>query len=354
MSWLLRGITNAVALEVTRIREAMGEIAIRKARANAGALVLRGAPSSIGTVDARNLFIDPQALGVAANDGVLVAATLSRVDASEGGVLPAGWGRYLQIRTDAAAGSYKTAPVKARRSGEGWWYLFVTATAPAVVQVLGPEEAVEASAPVAATDGWVLLGGPLALVAGGTYRLRLEAAAAETVVGATGITIAEADEDPGAPFSGDSAETARYAFRWEGARNDSPSLRHGPSFDLLARMEATSGLDVAPAGLSEEQRAAWLLGRSQARNHPYGQTVIELLTELIQTEDPSFSSEGVRVVQDFVAQTVEVQIAYDPQGALAGRIQRLLSEIIPCHLRLTGVSFSAFQAGISAADEGAI
>ena len=343
---------NAIALEGDRLERAAESIAEGAIYGRLSDLLVEGAPSQALKVSATNLVYDPQGLG----DQSKWSAGGGTLAARDSGV-PKPWLRQM-VATWTSGTLAPQVVFTADRSGTCWWYALVRTSATSGSLNVRLRENfgalnVVSNVAVPLSSGWTLVKGSGPVTLGQAYRIEASiatpgpAGAELALTGATACT----DADPGEPFSGDFPVTAGYGYLWRGGRNAGPSERRGPYFDLLSLREQEAGLNVNPAGLTVDQRSAYLLLRKQARHHPYGETFINLIVALVQQENPNFTAAGVRVVEDFRHYAFSVQIAYSPSGVLADRITRLIGEIQPCHLKLTGISWGTFQADVNKAGD---
>lgn len=354
MSQNLRALMNAIAQEGMRMDRAVAGIAASNMFSQLGDFLVEGAPSRNLKVSATNLIRDPQGFG----DSSLWSTTLGTKVPIDGGV-PTRWLRCMQFTT-AGGGqgeilqqSSTLTPI----AGTVWGYCFARVIAGASGNwnvyfedaLAGFQQFVN----VGLGPTWRLLSFVVPGQAAGRqprFRAHDFSGNAGNVIQLTGLT-ACGDFDPGEPFSGDLATTDKYFYGWLGGRSASSSARFGPYYDMTAVREREAGLDINPFGQTVAQRAQYLLLRKQARHHPYGQTFVDLITDLIQQDQPSFSSSGVRIVENFSNYAFSVQIAYNPSGVLADRVQRLIREIKPAHLALTGISWGTFQADVNKAGD---
>jgi hypothetical protein len=183
----------------------------------------------------------------------------------------------------------------------------------------------------------------------------LGAPAAGSWLEMTGVTLVQGT-DPGWPFSGDFPVTPRHAFGWKAGRFQSPSLRYGPLFDLMQLREMEADFSVAPQGMTLAQRQQYLLARWAAHRKPYGSVFKELITQLIQADDPTFTQEQVRVREDYSERTLRVEVDYAPSGVLTDRMRKLIRDIKPAGLNIDAeeegpIVFGQFLADISAAGD---
>ena len=75
-----------------------------------------------------------------------------------------------------------------------------------------------------------------------------------------------------------------------------------------------------------------------------------MIADMIATEDPSITRADVRVIENFAGQSFSVEIAYNPTGNLAARVQRLIEDVKPAALRLTSIVWGTFRADFGQAD----
>lgn len=185
-------------------------------------------------------------------------------------------------------------------------------------------------------------------------RLFIPSAAGGTWAQMTAVTVVKG-MDPGEPFYGDCSGD-RYGYGWRGGRFESPSVRYAPTIDLMALREAQADFSVAPVDMTYDQRQAYLLARWRAHGQPYGSVFKDLIAELIELEDPSFTVEDIRVIEGYSARTLQVIIAYSPDGVLANRIVKLIKDIKPGGLNMTApdaIVFGGFIAGVNQAGDSA-
>lgn len=225
-----------------------------------------------------------------------------------------------------------------------WWYALVNCSIPSKVslrQAFQPN-ALYGEVTLPATGGWVLVGGPADLQPGGEYGVHLESVsstpAADDRLTLTGCTLAQGG-DPGGPFCGTTPWVQAAAFAWDGAPDGSASRLHTTELDAIALREAEAGLDVDPAGLTDDQRVLYLIKRRQARHQGGAKTLVDLIVALIQTEDPGFTSAQVRIVREYETRTFSVQIVnYNTSRVLAERVQRLVEQLHPLAMNFGGVN----------------
>jgi hypothetical protein len=340
---------NSIALEGMRMDRAVDGLARSAMFSQLGDYLVEAAPTRNLKISATNLMPDPQGLGDGSN---WAFANGTKVPIA--GDVPARWLRYLQFTTTGSASNdiwQYSSPIN---GGSVWGYCFVRVVSGSWNIFLEDNGgAFQKFVNVPAGGGWRLIAlSATGVPAGRQVRWRLHSGTITTgdVAHITGATVCN-DFDPGEPFSGDQARTDKYFYGWLGGRNASSSARFGPYYNMVAVREREAGLDINPAGQTIAQRAQYLLLRRQARHHPYGQTFVDLITDLIQQDEPSFGSSGVRIVENFANYSFSVQIAYNPSGVLADRVQRLIKEVKPAHLALTGISWGTFQADVNKAGD---
>ena len=250
-----------------------------------------------------------------------------------------------------------------------WWYALVSSDIPFKVALAQPFSPYSRYGEVTlgATAGWLLVGGAAQLQPGAAYEILIESQssspAAGTKVAMTGATVAQG-ADPGGPFSGgnparsDAATTEvpqrkSVHFAWDGAAQGSRSRMHTTTLDVIALREAEAGLDINPVGLSDAQRALYLLKRRQARHNGGASSLVDLIVALIQTEDPTFTASRVKIVRDYGNRTFSVQIVnYNTTRVLAERVERMINSLRPLAMNFVGVSIGWPIAELEAAFAG--
>lgn len=353
MSFVLRAVLNAIALESERIRGTMAAITEQAAPNRTGLLNL-ALPSPFAEPTATNLITDPQGLGA----GTAWAVTNGTRGVADGST-PTRWSRSVFVESDGAGASRIGATFTPQITGTHTLLLLArtegsySGTVSAQVRsgtISGTLTA--GSTALAGPFGWTLFQFTASLTAATTYALLggwSTTPTAGTRLHVTGLTASFGTLEEA--FSGDFDDTENYTYRWRAARNGSPSVRHGRDVDLVALREEEAALDVRPEGLTVEQRRDYLVKRRQARHHGDAQTFRALIAALIQTDNPSFTVAGVRIDEDIDDYSFKVQISYAPTGKLATRVEHLIEDIKPAHLALTGITWGAFQAGVNQAGQ---
>lgn len=354
MSRILKANLNALGLEADTIRADLRAVSALAIPSQYGLLEKAGgAPSSASLVEATNIVTDPQGLGPRTTwvhgDGVSVAP-------NDAITLPDGWSRAMEL-TDLGGTDTKFLYVSFTATVDGlhYWYAFARHSYPAPVTVALAHDQGDVDArtiPAGLADSWWLCRGSAQLTAGQRYWIAIDPPddqPAGNQAWLTGVTVCPL-ADPDGPFSGDTTPTERHLYSWQGPRNNSISQRRGQTVDLLALREQTARLDIAPVGLSIEQRCAYLLARRKARHHGDGATFVQLIVEMIRTEDPTFQPADVRIVENFENGSMSLQIAYNPSGDLAARITRLIDDIKPYPIAVDSIVWGTFRADISQAD----
>jgi hypothetical protein len=348
MSTTLRAILNSMAQEEQRIRQQSDAIAAMASLAQASLMPLYGNPAlpngdpRPGTVvQATNEVLDPQGLqGVGSSSWSVTGGALLPID-----IAPEGWIRTMALV--AAGGAIGTITAHAgaalAAAGPAWAYALVSSDVAGTIRLKGVTSGTSyETRSVIAGAGWTLyvFSTPAAVAEGLEIVL---ASSANMTAGQrlrmTGVTVCY-DADPGEPFSGDSL--AENAYAWQGPRSASRSIRYGTEIDIVAMLEQQAQLDVKPSGQSPLQRRAYMLQRFKARHRPYGSTFIELIAGFIQFDNPSFTTAGVRVVENFAEYSFSLEIDYSPTALLGERVARLVAEIQPCHLAHTATAFGNF------------
>jgi hypothetical protein len=350
VSETLYHVLNAIALESERVRTFAREATEQAVPSLVQqGLTLRATPTSAGAIDATNLAQDPEgfALGAlwAASNATLTPLTtdlpprFSR--AVTGTATGAGAAEVRHLVTPASTGTYywyvlartsyttNVMSVRLRENFGGFTVLSTVATA------LGSQ------------SNWALYGGSATLTGGSTYRIELASTgtpAASTTFEMTGATLSATD--PGEAFTGDFEPTLTNTYSWEGARQASKSVRRGQSVDLLALQEREREFNISPVGMTFTERKHYLQQRLLARHKPYGSTFVEIIASVA-----GISPALVRVDEDYDSYTFNINIAYPSSGVLAERIEQLVEDIKPAHLKVGTISWGTFLADINEAGD---
>jgi hypothetical protein len=369
VSRALKTMLNATALEHQRVLSCAAQIAALTPISELGVLEVVSA-NTLCRVDCVNRIIDPEGAGGLTN-WFATDGSIARV----AGGTPPGWNTlnpgYVAYTSAAGTGAFGAttdgadATVDSFAAGTTFWVcLFAYGPAPATLQVLGAGSMeLYAQTPLDAGGGWGMyeLSGVCTVQEGLTVQLVPTGDDLAQVFGMTGMTLV-VEKDPGGPFSGDTQPAAfeqAFAYAWEGdqtysatgVRNHSRSDRFGTQYDLVALAEAQSGLSLAPLGLTEAQRQLFLQQRFSSRGIPWSSKLIQLIVELIQTENSSFTTSEVVIEVDAANRSYSVSINYSPDGALYQRLLTLIEGEVPAHLARQQLISGAFQAGISVAGD---
>jgi hypothetical protein len=359
MSQVLASVLNAIALESQRVRDFAREATEQSVPSLiAEDLVLRATPTHNGAVDAINLITDPQALG--AGTGWIAPVGLTKSYLTDA---PPGWIRSMAVTSDGSTNWYSTMNFTPATTDTYTGYIYVKfdhgsnggQTTIGIQENFGgflmkASQVVNADA----LTSWALVGPFTATLTGGSlYRFTIDpnnAGTSGTRILSTGATLVRGS-DPGEAFSGDKETDGQHAYAWQGARNASPSLRHSQAYDLLDLQEREREFSIHPEGMSFASRKAYLQHRMHARHKPYATEFVDLIVKVIQSEVPGFSANSVRVDEDYDSYTFSVNIAYAEQGALSERIEQLVQDIKPAHLKLTGITWGQFLADVNEAGD---
>lgn len=362
MSQMARAVLNAFAAETDRISRSAQAITTTSIPSEYGVVPLEATPSPRGVIDATNIITDPVFAGSTGN-WATSGATLDTVPISD---LPRYSSAARATTTTNGTASILYVSFVAPITASFYWYAYIKTTATGttdstyiteVADTSGAGVGTPTSLRPTAGGGWMRAGDLSKLTAGTTYRLRTRTTPAASVAGdqlyMTGATVC-ATMNPGEAFYGGMDYTDQNLYGWSGPANNSSSVRYSQSLDMLGMRENERRLSVAPPGLSFAQRQQYILGRIQARHQPYGSTFVNLLVDMVKTEDPSFTASRVRVIENFADYSVVVNVNYNPSGNLRNRLERLIQDAKPAHLKFntnTDVIYGNFRAGISAAGD---
>ena len=386
MSRVLYSLLNSAAAELGLIEEQALGVAGQAATSEAGLLTRTGTVTPAGVVVATNVILDPQAvLGLGANTSVwqgtgnAKVATFSITEAE----VPPEWERAL-VLTPAEpnvegeiVASTEQESTGAIKPGMTWAYClarYAGAVGPPATTVkvqlcvqIGPIPGGELKPFAEVTlsgRGWNLVAmsaiAPLNGAGGEQLALRMVSTgvlATTDRLMMTGATICQ-DGDPGQPFSGDLRDAQKdpdqdqsegdpavltnYSFAWKGPRGSSPSLAYGRQLDVLELFERQALLDPAPVGQSLEQRRAFFEARSKARHKPAGEVFVELIVDLIRQDTPGFQASGVRIAEHYSNRSLEIEIDYTPTRVMGARVERLIKDTLPAHLKLEALIWGSF------------
>ena len=354
MSDIARSILVAFCEETARIRsvaQALGEGAIPALLGDVDVAL----PLLAGRVDVENLAIDPQGLGDLATWSVVGGTRRTDSDVPSAEL----YSRSVVATRNAATGTLTLrCRVRTLRSGPHWWYLALSTTARGNrrgrIVTSTPTTLGETVYPTARSlDGWTICGGgPVTLTAGTDYWIEATSDAAKLgeEIFMTGATLCYG-KNPGGPFHAGMPTEDQYAYDWTGAANGSRSRRHTRMLDMYAIHEQAAGFPVAPEGASDLGRRNYLLARRQARRKAWGSKLVDLIVTVIRSEDPSFSADSVRIVEDIPNYEYHVELAYAEEGPLAVRIDQLIDDVAPIHLKRTTTVWGTFRASISLAGD---
>jgi hypothetical protein len=357
VSAVLEAVLNAIALESQRVREFAQDATEQSVPSLIEEqLTLVATPGYQGVVDATNMVTDPE------GKGALTAWEVSNgtKGTTETG-LPQRFTRAVTNTSNAGGTQELRALVTIPTAGTYYWYVLAKTTYTANVvyirlrQHFGAFSVIGASQLIGTGMGseWQLFGGAATIASTGVHRIEAASQgtpAAGTVIYMTGATLV-AGADPGEVFTGDFGTTGQHAYAWQGARHASPSLRHSQAFDLLDLQEREREFSIHPEGMSFASRKAYLQHRMHARHKPYATEFVDLIVKVIQSEVPGFSASSVRIDEDYDSYTFSVNIAYAEQGALSERIEQLVNDIKPAHLKLTGITWGQFLADVNEAGD---
>lgn len=349
MSVVTRAVLNSFATEADRLRAAAASVRDGAIPSEAAFLPTYVTPTQYSVVDTTNLVLDPQNHLKAweAWQGSYTSRFALTADLED---VPPRYERST-LATGLGGGTTRLRiPFMSTDAGTYYGYVLLKADGGSSLAVsfyqgstqVGTVTTVAANSAI----GWTVVKVVGALAAATQYTIDVNAGSVSAgfKLRATGAT-ACALVDPGESFDGDRALDGPYLYSWASAAHQSQSLRRVPQRDFLAMRELSAGFSPAPVGLTVEQRRTYLLSRVQARGHAWGSMFVDLIVKLIQSEHPSFSPGGVRVVDDAGASTMHVEIAYDPSGRLAARLEQLIEATRPIHLGMSSIVWGAFTAG---------
>lgn len=344
MSDAARAIVQAIGAEADRLRASMVELTDSAVPVLLDRIDTHGKPNETGMADATNLVNDPQFFK--SGSYTVAAGALAATDID----LPPRWSRAAVATADASGTVRLRTSAATGAAGTYYWYALVksTYTGSSAVSV-----ALRATAGgtvlsevtlLAKTRGWLLVGGSYDCAASTAYWIEIAGTSPTNgdQLWMTGATLCLGD--PGEAFCGDFATDQRHYYEWSGARNSSSSVRRTTEWDAIMAREKAADVNISPVGLTEAQRADYLLRRNQARRKPWGSKFRELLAFYIQADDPTFTVNGVRVVENFAAYSFRVELDYAEEGLLADRVAKLIEDIKPAHLSVSEQRWGTFLA----------